>query len=149
MIATKHIRATEIFSDLPEATLERVAALAKLEIFAMGEIVAEAGEPAERMYILQSGALQLMAEPRGRFSYVPEPVGYMEIREPGELIGWSSLVPPYLYTLTGLATKETTLVSIDGRALKALMDADHDLGYEIMKGVARVMRSRLDRKYTP
>ena len=51
----------------------------------------------------------------------------------GDLLGWSWLFPPYRWEFDGRAREDTALISFDGACLRGKCDADHELGYELMK----------------
>jgi CRP-like cAMP-binding protein len=62
---------------------------------------------------------------------------------PGEVLGWSWLLPPHEFHYSARALEATEVVALDGRALRSRCDQDHDLGYEMMKRFALVIVQRL------
>ena len=44
--------------------------------------------------------------------------------EPGDIVGWSAIVPPHRSTSTAVALEESTLLVFESRRLRALLDAD-------------------------
>jgi CRP-like cAMP-binding protein len=59
------------------------------------------------------------------------------------VLGWSWLLPPYEYHHSARALEVTEVVALDGKALRERCEADHDLGYELMKRFALVIVQRL------
>ena len=62
---------------------------------------------------------------------------------PGEVLGWSWLLPPYEWHYSARAAEPTDVVALDGKALRARCEEDHGLGYEMMKRFALVIVQRL------
>jgi hypothetical protein len=61
-----------------------------------------------------------------------------------EAFGWSTFVEPNLHTLSALIAEPTKMIIFDGGKMKALMDEDCQMGFEIMKGLTRLLASRLN-----
>ena len=63
--------------------------------------------------------------------------------EPGDFIGWSALVPPHRATSTVVALEPTTVVTFDGPALRAALDADPALAAAVLRRVLDAVARRL------
>jgi CRP-like cAMP-binding protein len=61
----------------------------------------------------------------------------------GEVLGWSWILPPYTLHYSARALEPTEVIALDGKALVALFEKDHDFGYEMMKRFAQVIVQRL------
>ena len=61
----------------------------------------------------------------------------------GDIFGWSSLVTPHSLTMSAICVKPSSVLIVDGAELIGLMDDNYSLGYEIMKGLVRVIGARL------
>jgi CRP/FNR family cyclic AMP-dependent transcriptional regulator len=70
------------------------------------------------------------------------PVVVATLRE-GDVLDGSWLVPPYCWTFDARASEIVRLLGVDARCLRDKCEADHDLGYELMKRFASVMGERL------
>jgi len=105
--------------------------------FPPGSYIFKEGEPANHFYLIRSGkvALELFA-PHSRPLTV-------ETLEQGEVLGWSWLLPPYVWTFHGHATQETRAIALDGKCLRSKCEQNHDLGYEVWKRFAQLMVRRL------
>jgi CRP/FNR family transcriptional regulator, cyclic AMP receptor protein len=105
--------------------------------FPSGEYIFREGEPSAHFYIIRHGnvALETHGAQRGRI--------IIETIEAGEVLGWSWLFPPYRWHFSARALQETRAIALDGACLRAKGEADHDLGYELVKRVARIMMERL------
>ena len=62
---------------------------------------------------------------------------------PGDLLAWSALLGERRMTATAIATSPARLLAASAPDLKALCDADHEFGYELMQGMAQALAKRL------
>ncbi len=63
--------------------------------------------------------------------------------EPGELLGWSAVVPPYRATVDAIATTATRLLAIDAVALRERLAADCELAAGLLPLVLESVSERL------
>lgn len=63
--------------------------------------------------------------------------------EPGELLGWSAVVPPYRATVDAVATEPTRLLAIDAAALRERLAVDRELAAELLPLVLESVSDRL------
>jgi CRP-like cAMP-binding protein len=112
---------------MPNALCELVCGCAKNVRFEAGQYLFHEGEPADWFYLLRHGrvALQLTVPGRGA-------VTFQTIAE-GEIVGVSWLIPPYRWTYDAKAIELTRAIAVDASCLRQKCEADHDLGYEMMK----------------
>lgn len=103
-----------------------------------GEIVCRTGTPATRCYLVERGDLAVEVHRPGR-----EPRIIQTVND-GEVLGWSWLVEPFLWTFDVRALTPTTALALDGVALRAAMDRDHDLGYVLTRRIATIISGRLE-----
>ena len=69
------------------------------------EVLFQKGDPARHFYVLLKGRVKLSLGDAG-------PVVYM-VRQPGEIIGWSSLIGRDVYSATGECMETTNLLKFD------------------------------------
>jgi len=105
--------------------------------FKSGEYIFREGESAEQFYIIRQGKVALETFTAGQGRVIIETI------EDGEVLGWSWLFAPYRWHFSARAMKETRAIALDGACLRAKGEADHDLGYELVKRVAGIMVERL------
>lgn len=100
------------------------------------QIFREGGE-ANRFFLILEGRVVLESE--------TEDGGMVPIQTlgPGDDLGWSWLLPPHTLQFSARATEPTKAIFFYGTRLRARCEADHDLGYKLMKRVAEVMVRRL------
>jgi len=131
------IAAAPVFAGLSEDHLRLIAGCAVNERFDAGSYLFHEAHPADRFYLIREGSVALEIDVPGRGRRVLETLG------PGELVGWSWLFPPYRWQFDGRALAPTGLIAFDGACLRAKADADHELGYQLMRRFAANVIDRL------
>ncbi len=61
----------------------------------------------------------------------------------GEVMGWSALIEPHIYTLGGLCISKAELIALDAESLRKMIDEDCAMGLTVMRSTAKIMASRL------
>jgi CRP-like cAMP-binding protein len=126
-----------VFEGMTNEQLQLIAGCAQNAGFAAGERLFREGEPADTFYLVRKGrvALSTHAPARG-------PV-LIETLDPGEIVGWSWIVPPYVWHFDARAVDDVRAVAFDGACLRSKCETDHALGYELMRRFGGVMLDRL------
>ena len=106
--------------------------------FKPDELIFREGDPANRFYLILEGKVSLESHRREQGSLPIETV------QEGEVLGWSWLFAPYYWHFDARAVEETQAVFFYGTPLRDECEADHDLGYELVKRMAEVMLKRLN-----
>jgi CRP-like cAMP-binding protein len=65
------------------------------------------------------------------------------IRKPGDAVGWSAIVPPHQYRLSGYCKDETTLLEINRSTLQLIFETNYHLAYIFMRNIAVLTGERL------
>jgi CRP/FNR family cyclic AMP-dependent transcriptional regulator len=118
-------------------SIEALASSAREERFAPGTYILREGREAASLYLLEQGRVSLEIHGVQHGQIVIETI------EAGECLGWSWLFPPYVWHFSGRAIEEVRTLALAGAAVRALCEADHALGYEMMKRVAGILIDRL------
>jgi CRP/FNR family cyclic AMP-dependent transcriptional regulator len=105
--------------------------------FAPGELIFREGDPANRFYLIKTGKVVLESYVRDQGTVPIQTIG------PGELLGWSWMFPPYYWHFDARAVEPTEAIFFYGTPLRTECEADHDLGYELLKRMSEVMIQRL------
>ncbi len=136
------LRRCQLFAGLNEPELSQIAALSQSREFSAGDAIFVEGTPASELLIVEEGkvALQMVVTetPASAARRVT-----IDIITENEILGWSSLVEPYVYTLAALALQKTRILSTDGPGLRTLMEKNRDIGYAITRGLVKVIADRL------
>lgn len=122
---------------LPDRYLDIMVGCASQVRLSPGEFVFRMGEKANTFYLIRHGrvALEFYTVERG-------PITVQTVAD-GEALGWSWLVPPYVWHLDGRVIATTLALSFDAACLRGKCEADHDLGYELYKRFAPIIAQRL------
>jgi CRP-like cAMP-binding protein len=131
------IRDHPFFAGLDEEFRKLVCGCARNVRFEAGQFLFREGEPANEFFLLRHGrvALEIAAPGRGAMTF-------LTLGE-GEIVGVSWLIPPYRWTNDARALELTRAVGMDATCLRRKCEADHDLGYEMMKRFVPVLIQRL------
>lgn len=96
------------------------------------------GEELDHFYIILEGAVAIVIElPEQDKEVVISTVG------PGEVFGWSGLVPPHDATAAAKAVTPCRVVAFDCLDLRRHFEEDYRFGYLMMQKAAQVIRQRL------
>ena len=104
-----------------------IAGCAKNVAFKPGDTIFREGEACEQFYLLRHGtvALEMFAPGRGAFTF-------LTVKQ-GEILGASWLVPPYRWSYDARAIEVTRAIAFECNCLRDKCEADHHVGYEMMK----------------
>lgn len=105
--------------------------------FESGELVFREGDPANRFYLVLSGKIALESFVKDKGNTLIQTIG------PGDVLGWSWLFPPYFWHFNARALEHTEAIFIYATPLREECEADHELGYQLIKRMAEVMMNRL------
>jgi toluene monooxygenase system ferredoxin subunit len=118
----------ELFSGIAEPTLAALTALAKMEEFAGGGFLYKPGDPADDLFVLDSGRVEFQIGRDERTS----PAGFM-LRK-GEVFGWAALLEEHPKRIaTARVLEKSTLLRINGKQALALLEADPASGFLVMR----------------
>ncbi|HEX9635623.1 MAG TPA: cyclic nucleotide-binding domain-containing protein [Candidatus Limnocylindria bacterium] len=124
-------------SGLSPHARSQLANFAALRPYPAGEVILREGDPTDPFGIVAEGrvALRLLVPERGA-------VTIMTI-EPGDVVGWSALVPPYRSTSTAVALEPTTLVAFDVGELRRALREDAELAATVYPRLLEAVARRL------
>jgi len=117
--------------------LELIAGCGRNVHFDADAMLSREGRPADTFYLLRKGSVALeMTVPAGGALVIGT------LRE-GEILGWSWLFEPYRWHFDSRASGPVSAVVFDAACLRAKCEADHELGYELMRRFAGTLLARL------
>src|ERR1043165_3865392 len=122
---------------LEQRYLGLLASHATVKRFEAHQMIFHEGNPAREWYLICQGKVGIETALMGCTGLRIDNLG------PGEVLGWSWILPPYELHYSARALASTEVIALDGKALVALFEKDHDLGYEMMKRFAQVIVRRL------
>lgn len=129
--------AGSVLDRLPPEVRARLNVLGTMLAYEPGDQIMRAGAPAPFLAVVERGrvALRLRVPERGRVTIVTV--------EPGELVGWSAVVPPFRATVDAVATTPTRLIAYDAAAVRERLTADCELAANLLPLVLESVSERL------
>lgn len=130
----------DILAGLEPDDADRVMALGALLLVPAGETLFQLGDFADRMFAVVRGriALSLPMQIHGALEHV-----LVEEKLPGQMFGWSGLIPPHRFTLKATAPVESELLALPRAALFQYFEAHPAVGLVVTRNVASVIGRRL------
>jgi len=117
--------------------VETLLARASVVEFDAGEIIFREGEPANRLYLIEAGEVELESS-SGRSGTL-----HFETLGEGDVLGWSWLFPGFAWHFQARVVQPTRAICCDGAHLLVKAEEDHNFGYELMKRVSQIVIHRL------
>jgi len=134
------LKESALFGGCTPEQLANVAARCTRCSSPAGASIFEALAPAEYLYVVEHGAVEL------RFTltcYGASQQVTVDRKLRGDLLGWSSLVGSHAFTLSAIATRDATLLRIRSADLDELFADDH-FGHVVMRRLAGIVAQRFD-----
>lgn len=125
------------FAGLPAPMLELIAGCAVNVHFDEDERIISESAPADLFFVLRTGKVALEVDTPRQGPQTIETIGA------SQLLGVSWLVPPYRWTFGARAIEPTSAIAVDAACLRGKCDDDPELGYEMLKRFAALVRDRL------
>ena len=110
---------------------------AKNVLYEAGEYIFRENQPADEFYMIRHGSVAVEVFVPGR-----EPIIVQTLKE-GDMLGWSSQVPPYKWRFDARAMDLVRAVAFDGVCFRGKCDENPALGYEMLKRFSTIMAQRL------
>jgi CRP-like cAMP-binding protein len=131
MISPEQLRRFPFFGGLTAAEVASIATIAEEVRFPDGAVIFRDGELATRLYVLVSGAIDLVYHIERTDGVETSFVGSIAAGEPFAI---SAFVEPYRLMATGMAHGAVQAIAIE---------LDCHLGYTVMRQIARALAERL------
>lgn len=139
MIPTETLAMFDLFKNLPEDLLKKIAAISAEKSVKRGEFVFREGEKADKLHFLISGSVALRVNLTSR----PESVTVSYISVPYQSFGWSGVVAPHHYTSSAECDEDSELLTIPAGPFMKLMEEHPEAGFKVMKRIAEIIADRL------
>ena len=153
MISPEVIRRYPFFAGLEHEHIVMLANVAEEMKIEAGEYLFHEGDQLDHFYMVLEGAAAIVVEiPASNVDHklAEQFTGEMKTREvvisaigPGEVFGWSALVPPHDATTSGKATTPCRVIAFDTQELLRIFVEQCDFGYLMIQKMAQVVRERL------
>lgn len=131
-------KAIKLLTALPPAQRERLMALAREISFPEDARIFEAGDRADRFWVIRSGAVSLTQQVTPVQQVTVASLGV------GDLLGWSWLFPPYEWDFGAEAFSQVRAYEFDAATVLGLCEEDPHLGIVLVRSVAEILAHRLE-----
>lgn len=143
MTAKQVLKDCVLFSGLSDSELEKVASSVVEKQYEAGTTIFVPGDDAEELFVLKEGRVAIQMT-------LPKADGQasrritVDVVTKNEILGWSAILEPYKYTFTAICMQKTVAQSINGNKLRWLLRDNPKIGYEVMKGLSKVIAAGLN-----
>jgi CRP-like cAMP-binding protein len=122
---------------LAPETVARLAGIAQIRDVPTGTELTREGMITEAFSIVLAGrvALRTLVPERGMVTVLTV--------EPGDVIGWSAVVPPHRGTANAVAIEPVRIMELPGERLRALLRSDHALAASVYPRLLQAVSRRL------
>jgi len=133
------LRTSDLLQELTDSETDLLAKIARPRSLRAGEYLFILGDPADHLYIVVQGAVDLC---------FPIPLGgdtqdvTVESLSVGKTLGWSALVKPYRFTLSCRASEDCEVRALARRDLLELFEGQPRIGYAMLTRVSELVGIR-------
>jgi CRP-like cAMP-binding protein len=128
-----------VLHGIAEITRQRILESAREESYAQRDFLFRQGEPARHFFILREGRVRLSLGQGQLLAYVAS--------DPGDLVGWSSLVENNAYTASAECLVPVKVLRIENQRLDEILLQDPASGMAFFKNLAAIIGRRLVKSY--
>lgn len=142
-VASNALQRFEIFETFTDEELTEVAGLCSEERHHDGAKLFDEGDSAEKLYLVLEGKVSLEKTVQlGRSGSSRQAT--VSIQGSGQAVGWSSLVAPQIYTMSGVCIGPTKLLVIESDDMRRFVAQKPEAGVKLMNAIATLVRDRLE-----
>lgn len=133
----EELRDIHFSAPLSEKVLSMVAAVSQSTHLDAGHYLFREGSTNHNLYLIREGRIALDIN-------VPS-FGQTRILtlERGDMVGWSAVIGKGQMVASALALEDSELIALSGEKLLDACEANHEVGYEVMRRMAGALAQRL------
>jgi len=131
------LKRCSLVRDLSDEQLKTIAKLAKEETYEVGELLIKQGRTVEKLFLIEDGLVGIYLE------LGPITHRLLQTASEFEVVGWTSMLPPYRARATAKAIETTKALAFSAKGLIALCEKNPEIGNEIYRGLATLIALRL------
>ncbi|HMB72455.1 MAG TPA: cyclic nucleotide-binding domain-containing protein [Gammaproteobacteria bacterium] len=131
------LRENSLFAVLDDEEREFLAKNAQREHLASGHVIFRHGERARHFYLILAGQISI------EIPAIEGPTLFLQHLRPGQVLGWSWLIPPYQWAFMARAEGPVDVARFDGAAILERCEADSQFGYHLLRAFSAMMSERL------
>ena len=128
-----------LFQEMTSRLKDEISRIALEEFHEKGAFLFHAGDPAGCLYILQEGRVRLSMRGTGHIAHI--------VSDPGDAIGWSSMVAQDIYTASAECIVPVRVLKFEKQKLAEVLQKDPVGGFAFYKRLAEIIGRRLVASY--
>ena len=134
------LRRVEAFHALADDELRAISRLSFEKNFARGDRLFRENDPAATLWIIAEGLIDLRFDLPGRETSAENTISSLSAHQ---IIGWSSLLPPYAYKLSAYcASDRCRMLALDRDPFWDFLKKHPATGYPVMAALLQVVGKR-------
>ena len=126
-----------LFAGLASDKADFIAGCGKLRRFPAGDFLARENDAADYFYLLLEGRVAIETHLPNR------PASTFLTLNPGDVVGWSWLLPPYRWQFDARAISDLRTIELDGRCLRDKCETDTELGFQLLRRLTTTLVARI------
>lgn len=133
VVSVEKVSKAALFQGLDDSETKQVLSVGQVGVYNPGDIVFKEGNEAVHIYVVEEGKLDIRT-PQKQTVYSALP---------GDILGWSALMLPYMRTASAVAVEKSRVVIIDQAKLQEFCERNPAIGYKITRNIGRMIATRL------
>jgi hypothetical protein len=130
----ERLRKVDILQGLMDGELQSIAQYFEEENVEAGVTLCEEGTNADRLFVLEQGRVSIRSRKGGQ---------QYDIETPGKIVGWSFLVPPFVYTASAVTSAPSKVLVIKSPDFYYVIHKEPKMGMKVVNNLSQVIASRL------
>ena len=125
------------FNNFSEDQKREIAQIANVICYPPDHIIFKEGKPGQNLYFLSKGKIEIL------FDIDEEGQSHVETISGEEVVGYSALIEPYIYSATMRSLSEIEVLVVDAIALRELMQKDCQFGLMLQQQIIKFLMIRI------
>jgi CRP-like cAMP-binding protein len=132
-----NIESLSFFEGIDSSVIQEMNQASSIKNFQAGDTVFEKGNPADCLYILEQGDINLLLRKHDDTT--------LNLSEPGEVFGWSSLVENGVYTSTAKVEKKASVRCIPKTKMDPIFSRNAKDAVVLYRKIGDIFSKRMSR----
>lgn len=132
------LRRHTFLKDIDPEFYDHLVIMADERHFNQGQFLIREGKAADKFFLIHSGKVSIEIPCSHKESIRIQTLG------PGDIVGWSWLIPPYKWRFDGRALEPTDVIALEAGSLRKKCNEHPALGYDLLMRLATVVTKRLE-----
>jgi CRP-like cAMP-binding protein len=132
-----NIHEVKFFEGIDQAVVEEINTACTVKTYKASDIIFEKGNPADCLYILEEGRIDLLLKKADNLVYT--------LDSTGEVFGWSSIVEKGVYTSTATCAVDTSVLCVSKKDIEAIFDRNTAAAVTFYRRLGSIFSKRITR----